>query len=47
MQSQNLSESVREFAEDADDEGDDIEEYYDNGVYFSIYDVGVASDGWQ
>ena len=37
--------SVREFAEDADDEGDDIEEYYDNGVYFSIYDVGGRLTG--
>lgn len=37
--------SVREFAEDADDEGDDIEEYYDNGVYFSIYDAGGRLTG--
>lgn len=33
-----LIENVRGFAEDADDDEDDIGEYYDNGVYFSIYD---------
>ncbi|MCH1981820.1 HAMP domain-containing histidine kinase [Ruminococcus sp. OA3] len=39
-----LIESVRDFAEDADDD-DDISEYYDNGIYFSIYDTGGRLTG--
>lgn len=34
-----LIESVREFAEDVDKD-DDIEAYYEDGVYYSVYDAG-------
>lgn len=35
-----LIESVQEFAEDVDKDDDDIGEYYDDGIYFSVYDTG-------
>ena len=35
-----LIESVREFAEDVDQDDENIEEYYEDGVYFSVYDAG-------